>query len=411
MSPSPNRTFEERPAANGETRAIPWASALMVAALLVAFYLWVWLLPRAVRLVAGRSIHNYRQMAEEALARKDGEGAIAIIQEARGRIPRGIYFERPEFMDDWIGRIRLEQGQVAESLEAFLRAQKGFFQNIELRGYLPPPRLVGDIIKGYFATGNLAGAYNEACVGLEFYPMMQTRFLQPYHDRADKDGRVMRDLGLLALATDRLSLARDRLQRALRRDSAIPEAHYWLGRLREAEGDSRSGTTEYQAELSAFPYAANALARLIAITRGAGGDVRSFLETRQRMHEKAVAEFLPADRSQPLAGLLTIRAACEQAFELDAPGRLLVNILADSRPCHGLFGWVEVTLDGRHIQTLYIRDPLSKSKRAPLTYHVWLDRVTAGRHVLRIENLTDAADGSADRNVFIHTIRIYRLDD
>ena len=386
-----------------------WTVVLLTVTLLAVFYGGVWLLPRIARAVAARSLYNYRDQVRQALDREDYDGAVAVLRRAAREIPRDIYFERPEFIEDRIGQIRLQQGRTTESLQAFLSAQKGFFRNIELRGYFPPPRLVLDIIRGCFATGDPAGAHQEARIGMDFYPMMNAQLVQPHVDHSAADPRILRDLALLAATTGNYSLARDRLRKSLADDARTAESHYWLGRLDEMQNLPGPAAKAYEAELAAFPYADNAYSRLLAIYQETGRDVQPLLDRRETMRAKALAEFLPADPSKPLAGLLTVGSACEQTFELEQPARLLVNILAGSTPCHGLFGWVEITFDGRHVQNLYVCDPLSK--RNLLAHHVWLGRVEAGRHLLRIENLSDALDERDDRNVFIHNIRIFCLED
>jgi len=371
--------------------------------LLILFYVGVWLLPRFVHWVAARSLYNYRDLAEQAIARRDYDGAVAVIERASREIPRDIYFERPEYMFDWIGRIRKQQGRTAESLQAFLRAQASFFLNIQLRGYLPPIRLIQDILEGYFVTGNPAGAFEEARVALDLYPMLKDRFLQPHSQRVTSGPLFARDMGILYLKAGRTVEGQARLRESLQKNPRLPDSHFWLGRIEEDLRSANTAIREYEAELAVNAFAENALLRLIHLGNQTHSDTASLAQRLDQLHSLAFVEYLPDAPGEPLASLWGIGSKLQLAFTLPEPSDLLVNILARSTPCFGLYGWVEFILDGRHVQNVYV-DSLELQ-----VYAVRLNHVEAGRHIFRIEVLSDATDGQADRNTFIHNIRIYRL--
>ena len=380
-----------------------WACFGITAGLLLVFYVGVWLLPGAIRGVAAQSIYNYRETVEQALARGDHDEAVAVLEHAARRVPRDIYFERPEFILDWIGRIRKEQGRAPESLAAFLRAQERYFRNIQLEGYLPPPRLVDEIIDAYFETGNRAGAYNEARAAMDFYPMLADRFLAAHRSRSANDPQIMRDLGLLEIKMGWLPAGRNSLRQSLARQPYPADSHFWLGFLHEQQGSLASAIDEYEAELANSPCAENALAQLIRLYDQTDRDKAHLARQRRAMHSKAIAQYISDDPSKPLASLWGVASKSQRTFDLSKPGRLLVNIRAHSTPCRSVYGWFEVSLDGKHVQTVYA------DHREPRTHTVRLDGVEAGRHELLIENLSDARTEKEDRNVFIDEIRIYYL--
>jgi len=379
------------------------SSLIITAGLVVAFYLGVWLLPRFVHWIAARSLYNYRDQAEQALARRDYDGAVAVIERASRGIPRDIYFERPEFMYDWIGRIRKEQGHTSDSLQAFLRAQAKYFVNIQLRGYLPPPRLIRDIIEGYFATNNPAGAYEEARAAVDFYPMLRDRMTEPHGKRVTGGPVIMRDTAILYIKTKRSTEGEARLRQSLDLHPQLPDSHFWLGWLAEQSHSTETAVREYEAELAVNPYGENALLRLIHLSNDARSDTASLAQRLDGMHSLAFTEYLPPTPSAPLVTLWGIGSKFEPAFDLSERANLLFNILARSTPCYGLYGWFEFTLDGRHIQNVYVES------EEPRVYGVRVTGVEAGHHVFRLEALSDATEGETDRNTYIHSIRIYRL--
>jgi len=372
--------------------------------LLVLFYAGVALLPHFVRAVVSRSIYNYRRTAEEAIARGDYDGAVEVIERAARQVPRDIYFERPEFMYEWIGRIRKSQGRTTESLEAFLKAQAAYFRNIQLHGYFPPPKLIDEIVEAYLAKGNIEAAYHELRAAMDFYPIISRRFLKPFKQHLAESPRIARDLALLEMKTGDLASARNHLLESLRRDPKIEGSHFALGLLAEGRLTTPVAVSQYKAELNNFPYAENAYSRLAAIYRRLGSDTGPLLARRDRMRSQAVATFLPKGSSKRLAALFTINSKWTGEFDLAEGGNILVNILANSTPCNDIYGWVEIALDGRHVQTLYVDD------RHPVTYHIRIGGVGPGRHTLRVSNLTDATAEGADRNTFLYNIRVFRLD-
>lgn len=386
-----------------------YAVPALTAALLVAFYVGVWLLPRVARKIAARSLYNYYETARRAVERGEYDRAVEVLERAARKIPRDLYFERPEYMYDWIGRIRRKQKRPELSLEAFLLAQKHYFRNVRLRGYLPPPRLVCDIIEDYFATGNPAGAYNEARIALDFYPMLADRFLRSHMRHAPKEAIAMRDLGRLEIKLKRLAVARDHLRASLKLDPALAESHYLLGRLAEVALSTASAVVEYEKELENNPFAFEAARRLFRLYAKMGRDPseqkRRLAAVRKR---SLVVEFRPSNPSKPLASLWGVGARFGKRFELAEPAPVLISIAARSTPCYELFGWIEIRLDGRHLQTLYLDEPFGDS--GAKYYALRPGRLDSGPHVLTIENLSDATDGTSDRNVFIHDIRIFRLD-
>ena len=375
---------------------------IITAGLLIVFYSGVRLFPRFAHWVAARSLYNYRDLAEQAIARGDYDGAVAVIERASREIPRDIYFERPEYMYDWIGRIRKQQDRTADSLQAFLRAQANFFLNIHLRGYLPPTRLIHEIIEGYFATDNPAGAYEEARVALDFYPMLKDQFLAPHAGRQAGNPLIVRDTGRLYIKAGE-DEGPERLRQSLVENPRLPNSHLWLGRVEEERGSTDLAVTEYEAELAVNPYAENALLRLIRMRSGTNSDTASLAQRLDKMHSLASTQYLPTTPSVPLASLWGIGSKLELSFGLPESGKILFNILARSTPCFGLYGWFEFTLDGRHVQNVYV-DSLDLR-----VYDIWLNDLEAGPHVFRIEVLSDATDGKADRNTFIESIRMYRL--
>jgi hypothetical protein len=142
--------------------------------------------------------------------------------------------------------------------------------------------------------------------------------------------------------------------------------------------------------------------RLGAIARRQGRDPGPFVRKRRELHDSALAAFTSRDSAKPLAALLGVQSSVEQTFESQASGDLLVAILASSTPCYDIWGWIEVRLDDRHIQTVYLDDT------QPWVYFVPLRKVAAGSHTLSIHNLTDAMDDSGhDRNSLIYAIHIY----
>ena len=377
---------------------------LVTALLLAAFYAGVRLLPGVVHAVASRSLYNYREMVDRAAASGDFEGAVAIIERASRAIPRDIYFERPEFMFDRIGRIRQQQGRQAEALDAFLKAQTGFFRNIQLRGYYPPPRLIHDIIEAYFEIGNPAGAYNEARLALDLYPQISDEILKPHAVHMMEDSSTMRDLGLLEIKRNIVIAGRGRLRQSLVRDPRLVESHFWLGRSAQDQGLLTEALTEYEAELANCPYSENAFNGLIAVYRQLNRDAGPILQRRHEMHAKAIAQHV-SDKGTtvPLRAFWGVPDKLEVPLDPAQPGKILVSVLAGSTPCYDVWGWLDVRLDGQHLQTLYV------DSREPLAYEIWLKRVESGHHVLTFEDLSDATDGKNDRNVFIYSLRVFSV--
>lgn len=377
-------------------------SVLLTAGLLAVFYSGVWALPRIVHRIAARSLYNYRDQAEAAIALDNYDGAVGIIERASREIPRDIYFERPEYMYDWIGRIRKQQGQTTESLHAFLRAQVFFFHNIQLRGYFPPSRLIHDILEGYFAADNFGGAYEEVRAAFSFYPMLKDQFLGAHAGRQLRHPVIMRDTGLLYIQAGRVAEGQARLRDALTRDSRLPDAHLALGRLDEQKCSTDSAVREYEAELAVNPCAEEALLQLIRLGNRTDTDTAPLAARLAEMRSHTLAEYVPTTTSVPLASLWGIGSKLELALNVPEPSPLVFNILARSTPCYGLYGWLEFTLDGRHVQNLYV-DSLETR-----VYPVRAKRIEAGPHRFRIEVLSDATDGAHDRNTFIESIRVYR---
>jgi hypothetical protein len=375
----------------------------VTAVLLVVFYSGVRLLPRFVHAVASRSLYNYRERVNRAVARGDYDGAVAIIERASRVIPRDIYFERPEFMYDRIGRIRQQQGHTADALDAFLRAQAGFFRNIQLRGYYPTPRLIHDIIEAYFEMGNPAGAYNEARLALDLYPQLGDELLKPHSVHMMEDPSTMRDLGLLEFKRNMIISGRGRLRQSLVRDPRLVESHFWLGRSAQNQGLLEEALAEYEAELVNCPYSENAFDGLLTAYRRLNRDTAPIIVRRDEMRAKAIAQHVSDKGSTvPLRSFWGVGDKLELPLDPPQPGRILLSILAGSTPCYDVWGWLEVRLDGQHVQTLYV------DSREPLTYCIWLKRVESGHHVLTFEDLSDATDGKDDRNVFIYNVRVYR---
>jgi len=378
---------------------------LITVGLLAAFYAGVGLLPRVVHALAARSLYNYRDLVDRAVARGDWDGAVAVIERAAREIPREIYFERPEFMYERLGRIRQEQGgHVAESLEAFLRAQACYFRNIRLQGYAPPPRLIRDIIRACFEMDNPEGAYHEARFAMDLYPLFRQEFLKGHLLHAMEDPRIMRDLGLLELKQGNLASGTDRLNQSLVRNPRLPETHYWLGRFAEDLQQPEKAVQEYEAELANWPYSENAYTRLVAIYEQLHRDPAYINYRCNEVHQKALAQYPSATSTTgQLAALLIVGSKVELAFDLPEPGNLAFIIVANSTPCYDVWGWFEFALDDRHIQTIYADSPEVRG------YTVQVNGVEAGHHTFRIENLSDAADGHDDRNVILYNVRVYRL--
>ena len=378
---------------------------LVTVGALAAFYAGVALLPRLVRVVASRSLYNYRDLAAKAVARGDYERAVSVIERAAREIPRDIYFERPEFMFERLGRIRKDQGgHGAETLEAFLRAQASYFRNIGLRGYAPPPRLIRDIIQAYFEMDNPEGAYHEARFAMDLYPFFRQEFVKAHVVHCMEDARIMRDLGLLEIKQGLVPSGRERLRQSLVRDPRVPESHFWLGRLAEDTRQTSEALREYEAELANGPYNENAYVRLVALYDQLRRDPAYVSYRCTETHNQAIAQYLPKEGATGgLAVLLAVREKIELPLDLAEPANLVFSIVANSTPCYDVYGWFDFTLDDRHIQTLYA-DSLEVRG-----YTVRVNGVEAGRHAFRIENLSDAAEGGEDRNVIIHNVRVYRL--
>ncbi|MCX8037186.1 MAG: tetratricopeptide repeat protein [Candidatus Sumerlaeia bacterium] len=377
---------------------------LPTAALLLLFYAGVLVLPVFVRSLAARSLYNYRELSAAAAAEGNYDEAVAVIERAAREIPRDIYFERPEFMYERIGRIRKDQGRLAESLDAFLTAQAHFFRKIELQGYLPPPRLIREIIDAYFEVGNFAGAYHEARSAMDMYPPMKQQFIKAHTLHVMEDPRIMRDLGLLEAKLGQTASAIARLRQSLIRDPRIPESHYWLGRFNEEQGLHEAAIADYRAELANHPFSENAYSRWIAVCETLKQDPAWPVTDRNTMRNRALAQFVNSlDPYEPVVSLFGVGSVYEQSFTLAEPGNVLCSILARSTPCQGLYGWIEFVLDGRHVQTVYM------DSRDVVGYDIRLPNVEAGRHTFRIENLSDAMDATGDRNVFIYGVRFYRL--
>jgi tetratricopeptide (TPR) repeat protein len=378
-------------------------SLMITAALLVLFYLGVFLLPRFVHWVAARSLYNYRDRANEAIVRGDYDGAVAVIERAAREIPRDIYFERPEYMLDWIGRIRKQEARTTESLQAFLRAQANYFRNIDLRGYFPPTRLIHDIIESYFTLKNFGGVYAEARLALDLYPMVKDQFLKPHTNHQADNPIILRDAGVLCIKTGRVADAQARLRQSLADNPRLPDSHYWLARIEEEKRSTDSAVREYEAELAVNPYGENALLRLIRMRSGTEFDTAPLARRLDKIRSLALAEYsIPTTTSIPLASLWGIGSKLELTLNLPQPGPLVFNVLAWSTPCYGLYGWLEFTLDDRHIQNVYVES------QEPRVYSVYVDRVEAGPHSFRLDVLSDASDGKEDRNTFIQSICVYR---
>lgn len=386
-----------------------WISIGITAGLLVVFYTAVWVAPPLIRAVFSRSIDNYDLLAKQAIERGDPDAAVEILERAAREIPREVYFERPEFMYDWIGRIRKDQGKADLGLAAFLRAQQGFFRNIRLRGYLPPPRLIDDIVEAYFLLDNPAGAYNETRVAMDFYPTQHMRFLNRYKEHSEKSASVLRDLAALQIKARRLAEARTGLIQALATEPTLPEAHYWIGRLLEVQGKPAAAVPEYEQELTVNPFNENAVHRLSILGPQLRRRVPVLDQVEIKRKAAKVAEFLPEESGKPLASLFGLDASLERKFEWPEAGPAFVNIAAHSTPFDGIFGWVEIRVDDRHLQNLYLDgDGLDQDGTQTRTYSVFLGNLEAGAHTLRIENLSDGRDENNDRNTFIHSIRVFR---
>lgn len=393
----------------GVSRAVVLRLLALTVILLVAFRVGLWMLPGVTHAVAARSIYNYRDMADLASKEGDYDGAVRVLERAAREVPRDIYFERPEFMFDQIGRIRKQQGRVADSLEAFLRAQTGYFRNIELQGYYPPPRLIRDIIQAYFELGNPEGAYNEARHAMDLYPMLQEQFVEIHKVRMMEDPRIMRNLGLLEIKRGGLAPARNPLRQSLVREPRLDGSHYWLGRIAEklsvSDWQTEAGK-EYEAELVNCPYSDSAITQLIALYLQRGQDPAYQVYRREEMHSKALATF-PSnpETTAPLAILLAAGDSKEYTFSLPTAGKLYLSILGYSSPCHGVYGWLEVRLDGQHVQTVYL-------DHTNLEDHgVWFKHIEAGSHSISLVDLTDAMEGSEDRNIVLQNIWIYRVSE
>jgi len=381
-------------------------SAALAVALLALFYAGVFVLPPVVRAVATHNLYNYRLTVEKAVAQGEYERALAVIERAARRLPRDIYFERPEFMYTWIGEIWQKQGDAGRSLDAFLQAQAWHFRNIALRGYLPTPKLIRDIIESYFALGRPEAAYHEARAALDFYPMLSAQILQTHKAHARQDLRIERDLALLDAKLGRYSESRSRLQQCLAGNAALPGVHYALGRIAELWQQSpQPAIAEYERELAINPFNENAAGRLAMLYPALhGGRPPDLAPFRARAKAALVAEFVGPAPGKALATFFSVGARVERTFELAQPGTALLNIRASSTPCDRLYGWVDVRLDGAHVQTLYLDGP------EPFTHEVRVPIKTAGPHRLEIENLTDAMRPGEDRNAVIHAVRVYRVD-
>ncbi|MBM3334584.1 hypothetical protein FJY63_07970 [Candidatus Sumerlaeota bacterium] len=380
---------------------------LVTAALLVVFYTGAALLPSFVRWVMSGSIYNYRDLASRAAASGDYDGAVAILERAGREVPRDVYFERPEYIIDEIGRIRRKQGRPAEALEALLLAQSKFFRNIDLAGYYPTPDLILDIVRSYFEVGNPAGAYNEVRLALDLYPMLAAQLVEPHQSRCMEDPRIMRDLALLEIKLKRLADAREHLRQSLIRDPNLPESHFWLGRLSEMMKETdwmERAVAEYQAELKVFPYSESAALCLSALYRQLGRDPSATAPRTDAIRSKAIASFYSDKGPQEhLCVLLGVGEKVERAFDLPIASDLLFTIAAWSTPCYSVYGSLNFLLDGRHVQTVYLDSDLAQA------YYVRISDVQEGRHNLVLENLSDASDGPDDRNVLIDSVHVYAL--
>lgn len=403
--------MEGKPMDSGSERRgggrIPWLGAAIAAVLLAAFYAAILILPSATRALLGRSIYNYRALAEQALARGDYDGAVAQIERAAREVPRDIYFERPEFMFEWIGLIRRRQNRPVESLEAYLEAQRLCFRNISLRVYYPSVPLVREIVRGYIATNNFEGACQELRAAMDLYPMVGTELLH-FHEKATSRtaaGRRARDLARLDIKILNVESARSRLQNSLNLDPKLPGAHYWLGYTAELRTNtSNTAVAEYRRELANDPLCEEALIAINRLVRPGAGASTDALKGLPDGRKNLVAEFASPQPGKPLATLLQVGSKVQSQFHLDRPGKVQFNIRAASTPCDEVFGWIEVRLDGRHVQTVYVDDKQAR------TYEVIATVDQAGTHQLELNNLTDARVGKKDRNVVIQRIRVHRLD-
>jgi hypothetical protein len=220
----------------------------------------------------------------------------------------------------------------------------------------------------------------------------------------------MRDLGRLQIKVNKREDAHRSLANSLAGDARPFGSHYWLGRLAEAEGQLEAAVQEYERELEDHPFAENARRRLLPLLGQLGRDASAFTEKSAAARAAPVAEFLPDKPGEPLALFTGIDASWEGTFQQAETADILVNVSAWSTPFDGVYGWVEVLLDGRHIQTLYVApDPLEPDTSRAQTFHIRLNEVEPGPHTLRILNLSDGMDEKADRNTLFHRIRIHRL--